>query len=114
MSDWIELTETHGMSAGDPDAIDKLIDRYSERKPYGPACVECGDICPHWDNGFEFDRGHDEFYIILGIVPEEYDEDKHPSEIFVPLHGNCYESATWNYKQRAELLKRIKTWYNGE
>ena len=97
MSDWIELTETHGMSAGDPDE-----------------CVECGDICPHWDNGFEFDRGHDEFYVILNIAPEDYDERRHPTEIFVPLHGNCYESATGNHKMNFALLKRIRAWYYGE
>lgn len=114
MSDWRELTETHGMTAGTPDAIDRLIDRYSETEYRGPACVECGDACGSWDSGFEFDRGHTEFYVILGIEPEEYDEVKHPSEIFVPLHGNCYEDATGTYKQRAELLKRIRAWYNGE
>ena len=114
MSDWRELTETHGMTAGTPDAIDRLIDRYNETEYRGPACVECGEACGSWDSGFEFDRGHYEFYVILGIAPEEYDEVKHPSEIFVPLHGNCYESATGNYKMRDALLKRIRAWYYGE
>ena len=30
MSDFTWLCETHGMSAGDPDAIDRLIDIYGE------------------------------------------------------------------------------------
>ena len=66
MSDWTELTETHGMTAGTPDAIDRLIDRYSESdsEPTGPKCVVCGGVCPSHDHGFVYDAGSKAYYIM--------------------------------------------------
>jgi len=93
MSDWRELTETHGMTAGTPDAIDRLIDMYSEPdfEPVGPECIMCGEVCPRHDSGFIYDAGTKAYYIALGIDEDEYDPKIHPWELIVPIHQFCWE-----------------------
>ena len=112
MSDWTELTETHGISAGDPDAIDKLIDRYSESdsEPTGPKCILSGKVCPPHDSGFVFDVGHNDYYIALGIIPIEWNPEIHPKEIEVPMLASCWEDVQFgDAKKRYHIA--LREWY---
>ena len=113
MSDWTELTETHGMTAGTPDAIDRLIDRYSESdsEPTGPKCVVCGGVCPSHDHGFVYDAGNKAYYIMLEIEEDEWEEGVHPCEITVPLRAHCWENAQSTDAKKAELHEKMRVWY---
>ena len=115
MSDWIELTETHGMSAGDPNGIDRLIDMYSEPdfEPVGPECIMCGEVCPRHDSGFIFNAGHDEYYIALGIEWGEYDRSIHPMEIIVPIHNDCWEDRHMD-RFRDKYHTALREWYKSQ
>lgn len=112
MSDWTELTETHGISAGDPDAIDKLIDRYSESDSEStrPKCILSGKVCPPHDSGFVFDVGHDDYYIALNIKPIEWNPEIHPSEIHVPMLASCWEDAQWGEAKKQYHIT-LREWY---
>jgi len=112
MSDWTELTETHGISAGDPNAIDRLIDMYSEpdSEPTRPKCILSGKVCPPHDSGFVFDVGHDDYYIALNIKPIEWNPEIHPSEIIVPIHQSCWEdSHLERFKEKYHA--GLREWY---
>jgi len=114
MSDWTELTETHGMTAGTPDAIDRLIDIYSdEEEDYSdrPKCIVCGEPCPPHDSGFVYDAGHKAYYIMLEIEEDEWEEGVHPWEITVPLRAHCWENAQRTDAKKAELHEKMRVWY---
>ena len=117
MSDYTELVESHGMSAGDANAIDKLIDMYSdEEEDYSdrPKCIVCGKPCPPHDSGFIFDAGHTEYFTMLGISPDEYDPAIHPQQIDVPLHGGCWERSQWSIVHKELLPMAMREWYQAQ
>jgi len=115
LSDWRALTETPGMTAGTPDAIDRLIDMYSEPdfEPVGPECIMCGEVCPRHDSGFIFDAGHDEYYIALGIEWGERVGGVHPLDIIVPIHNDCWENAQWGEAKKQYHIA-LREWYKSQ
>ena len=93
MSDYTELVESHGMSAGDANAIDKLIDMYSdEEEDYSNRrkCIVCGKPCPPHDPAI------------------------HPQQIDVPLHGGCWEKSQWSIVHKELLPMAMREWYQAQ
>jgi len=86
MSDYTDLVEDHGMKANDPNAIDRLIDMYSdEEEDNSQPCVICGEGC--YQN-MVTDAGHNAWYLIQGIDSTETQEDIDACNEFYMAHDN--------------------------
>ena len=121
MGDWRDYAESNGYSAGDPAAIDKILDRWDRRGPNGDEPAFVGNLCQvcgqpshyaePWEDDydrpvlqFEYSISHTQWYICHGMenaheatfrecheFVEQLGNDK---PIHIWMHMKCSERKT--------------------